>query len=414
MTVLSVSDVGKVFWDYKRGIHRLMGALGFVAPPEKHRWVFRNLSFTLEKGETLGIIGRNGEGKSTLLKIIAGVMKPSEGYVSYHGRVSAILELGMGFNPDYTARQNALHVLSMMGLSYEESKKLIPEIQSFADIGDFFDEPVRVFSSGMAMRVAFGISISVVPDIMIIDEALSVGDIYFQQKCLEKLKELTQQGTALLIVSHDPNTLRTFCSRACLLEKGNFFIGNTAEILEYYESLSLGTAQTQLKTGADAANAPSDQENLESELPAIDDGTVRTCSIRFENDKGLSASSFRYGQDVILRVDFELEKMPKKPVIGILIKDRLGRDIFSADTAQFFHTELNVVGGHVSLAVRFKNLLVEGLYFVSLSLADTFVAHNVFAEHHYFCHRVGHFYSYRKEEDPFFCGVCQVQMEICA
>jgi len=408
MTVLSVSNVGKVFWDFKKGSHRLLNALGFLGPQNKKKWVFRNVSFELNKGETLGIIGRNGEGKSTLLKIIAGVMKPSEGNVSYKGRVSAILELGMGFNADLTARQNALHVLSMMGNTYEASKELIPEIEEFADIGEFFDKPIRIFSSGMIMRVAFGISISVRPDIMIVDEALSVGDIYFQQKCLDRLKELTSQGMAMLMVSHDPNTLRSFCSRACLLEKGHFYMGETTEILEYYESLSL----TEHMQSPANLSGRSTQESETKETLQIDNGTVAKCRLQICNEKNSSATSFDYGEKVVLQVEFLLNKRPKKPVIGLILKDRLGRDIFSADTAQYSFQEVGIIDGRISAIFEFKNILVEGLYFVSLSLADTLMRRNVFADHHYFCHRIGHFYSSQKEGGPSFCGVADLQIKI--
>ncbi len=183
-------------------------------------WALRDISFTVHRGESVGIIGRNGSGKSTLLQIIAGILQPTTGSIRVKGRVAALLELGSGFNPDFTGRENVYLNAAVVGLSRDETNSRFAQIAAFADIGDFIDQPVKTYSSGMQMRLAFAVQTAVEPEILIVDEALSVGDTPFQAKCFARIRSLLDQGCSVLLVSHDMGTVRTFCQRAVWLKVG--------------------------------------------------------------------------------------------------------------------------------------------------------------------------------------------------
>ena len=204
MGTITVSQLGKAYKHYPTRWSRLAEWLiPGSRPRHTMKWVLQDISFTVKAGEAVGIVGINGAGKSTLLKMITGTTQPTAGTVSVTGRVAAMLELGMGFHPDFTGRQNAIMAGQLLGYSVEEINRLMPEIEAFAEIGDYIDEPVRVYSSGMQMRLAFSVATAHRPDILIVDEALSVGDAYFQHKSFARIREYSKLGTTLLIVSHD-------------------------------------------------------------------------------------------------------------------------------------------------------------------------------------------------------------------
>ena len=218
--ILSVKGVGKAFRDYRSEWHRFARWFGFPIQPANEAWVLKNIDINIFAGESIGIVGSNGAGKSTLLKIITRTLQPTEGTVQVNGRVSAILELGMGFNPDLTGRQNVRHAAGLMGFSLEEIESKMPDIEGFSEIGDSFDDPVRTYSSGMQMRVAFAVATAWRPDILIVDEALSVGDAYFQAKCFKHINQFKKDGTTLLLVSHSAEDIVKHCTRAILLRDG--------------------------------------------------------------------------------------------------------------------------------------------------------------------------------------------------
>ncbi|TFE47229.1 ABC transporter ATP-binding protein [Paraburkholderia dipogonis] len=201
-------------------------------------WPLRNISFNVKKGEAVGIVGRNGAGKSTLLQIIAGVLSPTQGDVEVHGRVAALLELGSGFNPEFTGRENAYLNGSILGLTRKEMDAAMPEIIRFAAIGDFFDQPVKHYSSGMMVRVAFAVQVQLNPDVLIVDEALAVGDALFQKRCYQRIRQLRDRGVAILFVSHDIESVRTFTDRAILLHHGEVMAaGPSGEVVLAYRKL---------------------------------------------------------------------------------------------------------------------------------------------------------------------------------
>ncbi|EFA4148240.1 ABC transporter ATP-binding protein, partial [Escherichia coli O99:H27] len=199
------------------------------------KWVLRNISFTINPGESVGIVGVNGAGKSTLLKLLTGTTQPTEGTIQICGRVAALLELGMGFHPDFTGRQNVYMSGLMMGLSREQISHLMPEIESFADIGNYIDQPIRIYSSGMQMRLAFSVATAYRPDILIVDEALSVGDSRFQAKCFSRIAEFKKAGTTLLLVSHSASDIVRHCDRAIFLKNGSIELdGSSRDVTNRY------------------------------------------------------------------------------------------------------------------------------------------------------------------------------------
>ena len=218
----------------------------------REHWALKDVSFEVKKGESLGIVGRNGSGKSTLLQLIVGTLSSTTGHVETQGRIAALLELGSGFNPDYTGRENAYLNGALLGLTREEMDELMPEIAKFSGIGDFFDQPVKQYSSGMVVRVAFAVQAQVNPDILIVDEALAVGDAVFQHKCARRIHELRERGTTLLFVSHDPGAVATFCDRGLLLNQGaQLALGSAKEIVELY----LARVKQELYVSTEAAEA---------------------------------------------------------------------------------------------------------------------------------------------------------------
>jgi lipopolysaccharide transport system ATP-binding protein len=217
---MHVSNVGKSYRVWGSEWQRVGRWFGFPAEPKEEHWVLRNVSFDIKPGESVGIVGKNGAGKSTLLKMIAGTLQPTEGYVVRGGRIAAILELGLGFNPELTGRQNARHAAGLMGFSQAQIDEMMPQIEAFAEVGEYFDVPVRTYSSGMQVRVAFAVVTARRPDVLIVDEALSVGDAYFQAKCFKRVKEYKDQGMTLILVSHAVGDIVKHCDRVLFIKDG--------------------------------------------------------------------------------------------------------------------------------------------------------------------------------------------------
>ena len=239
MDIISVQNLSKIYRLYTKPIDRLKESIfPFMKGLHKDFYALNNVSFNVKKGETVGIIGVNGSGKSTILKIITGVLSPSGGTVTIKGRISALLELGAGFNPDYTGIENVYLNGTMMGYSREEMDRKLDDILKFADIGDFVYQPVKTYSSGMFVRLAFAIAINVEPEILIVDEALSVGDVFFQAKCYKKINEIKETGTTILLVTHDMGSIMKYCDKVVLLNKGEMVKeGGPKEMVDIYKKI---------------------------------------------------------------------------------------------------------------------------------------------------------------------------------
>lgn len=364
MSLMSIHNLGKAYRTYRSEWHRIGQWFGLPTQVEEEQWVVRHVSFDIQPGEAIGIIGQNGAGKSTLLKMITGTLQPTEGTVQTNGRIAAILELGMGFNPELTGRQNAHHTAGLMGFSAEEIQKVMPLIEVFAEIGEYFDQPVRTYSSGMQMRVAFAVATAYRPEILIVDEALSVGDAYFQHKSFNRIREFQEQGTTLLIVSHDRSAIQSLCDRAVLLENGTVIKdGNPEEIFDFYNALI------------------AEKENSTVEVKKLDNGKTQTSSgtgearveeIALYNSKGEMAEYVGVGEQVELRVKVRVYQSTETLVLGYGIKDRLGQVMYGTNT---WHTEQIIHNPRTDdkylFVIAFPANFGVGSYSVQTALVDS-------------------------------------------
>ena len=301
--------------------------------PAKHsrhpqKIVLQDISFSVKRGESVGIIGVNGAGKSTLLKLITGTAQPTTGSIKIFGTVSALLELGMGFHPDFTGRQNAIIAGQLLGMSTSQVEGLMPSIEAFAEIGDYIDRPTRIYSSGMQMRLAFSVATAIRPDILIVDEALSVGDSYFQHKSYERIKEFSRQGTSLLIVSHDRWAIQNICDRAVLLSEGHIVSEGAPDVVtDYYNALIASGGKLTVK-------------QIEHESGAIQtisgDGEAKILEAILTNEDGLPLEIVKTGQRIFLKVSVGIIDDIPELVMGYMIKDRLAQPIFGTNT---FHAD---------------------------------------------------------------------------
>ena len=298
---ISIKNVSKKYRLFDSIQERMKEALHpFRKKYHREFWALKNISFDVEKGTTLGIIGQNGSGKSTLLQIICSVLQATEGEVSVNGRVAALLELGAGFNPEFTGRENVRFNGSVMGFSADEMSERLPLIEKFADIGEFMDQPVKVYSSGMFARLAFATAINVDPEILVIDEAFSVGDAKFQQKCFGKFRDFQNSGKTILFVSHDSNAILKNCNYAILLEKGgNICEGSPNEVVRNYQNLIL-TGSTQIKgtVGEDQKIIEDiNYSSLSNEKEIKIDNFISdfTCGDVLGSRQGYSKNEYRFG-----------------------------------------------------------------------------------------------------------------------
>lgn len=360
---ITVTNVSKA---YKRYPGKWARALEWITGRPRHdkTWVLRDISFTVQPGEAVGIIGINGAGKSTLLKIITGTTQPTSGSVRIQGRVAALLELGMGFHPDFTGRQNAYMAGQLLGYGIDEITRVMPEIEAFAEIGDYIDQPVRVYSSGMQVRLAFSVATAVRPDVLIVDEALSVGDAYFQHKSFSRIREFREQGTTLLIVSHDRSSILSLCDRAILLERG-FVIkdGNPEEVTDFYNAII-----------AEKENATVAVKHLEGGRAQTVSGTGEAVvsDIAIFNESGERIEFVDVGQNITLHVEVSVRSTIKRLIFGYGIKDRLGQIMYGTNTDLKKQELLNVQAGtSVSFDVVFPANLGPGSYSVQTALCST-------------------------------------------
>lgn len=361
---LRVEQLGKAFREYGMEWQRMLSWFGVKQTPASEHWVLRQINFEVLRGEAVGIVGQNGAGKSTLLKLVTGTLRPTEGAIQVNGRVAAILELGMGFNPDLTGRQNARYAAGLMGLSRAQIDHKIADIEDFAEIGDYFDQPIRTYSSGMQMRVAFSVVTAVRPEILIVDEALSVGDAYFGHKCMARIREFRHQGTTLLIVSHDAGAIQSLCDRALLLERGTLLKdGLPQEVVDYYNALIAA------------------RENESVEVKRMDSGKLQTISgtgeatvesIALFNREGAPVEFVNVGEPVELRVRVRVHRPVPRLVFGYMIKDRLGQPVFGTNTHHTGHALENLeTGQQVEYRIAFPMNFGYGSYSVSTALVST-------------------------------------------
>jgi len=392
--VIRAQQLSKIYRVYNRPIDRVLESIlhrtGIRKSGNRFREIqaLRPMDFDIFAGETVGIIGQNGSGKSTLLQIISGTLYPSSGSVEVNGRLSALLELGAGFNPDFSGRENAYLNGSIMGFTRAEMASRFNDILEFSGIGDFIDQPVKTYSSGMYVRLAFAVAIHMDPDILVVDEALSVGDVRFQNKCFRKLRELKARGTTTLFVTHSSDLIVRHCDRAVLLEKGSVHAtGAPADVVNEYLNLLFNNDEGQVAAASATGDTLSYEEN-----GLFADRAIDGCRLRpFYN-----AAEYRWGdqrgqiQDYVLlinnqaagtmcqsgdHIDLLLRVIYKQdvnnPILGLTLKTSDGIVVYGANTRD---RKLNVPAGNAGneLLVRYSFVinLIGGDYFISLGLAD--------------------------------------------
>lgn len=365
MGTITITNLGKAYKQYPTRWSRLAEWLTPVNKPRHQlKWVLQDINITVNPGEALGIIGINGAGKSTLLKMITGTTQPTTGSVNITGRVAALLELGMGFHPDFTGRQNVYMAGQLLGMSVEEIAGLMPEIEAFAEIGDYIDQPVRVYSSGMQMRVAFSVATARRPDVLIVDEALSVGDAYFQHKSFDRIREFRKQGTTLLIVSHDKGAIQSICDRAILLDSGRVIKeGEPEEVMDFYNALI-----------AVRENSTVVQKKTENGRVQTTSGTNEAVvvEILLLNESGIAVEMVNVGETVTLCIKVQTNAPVPRLVLGYLIKDRLGQPMYGTNT---HHTNIPLhdmqAGDLAEYRFTFPINLGPGDYSIATALTDS-------------------------------------------
>lgn len=342
-------------------------------------FALRDVNFTIRRGEATGIIGRNGSGKSTLLQLIAGTLMPTSGTVKTVGRISALLELGSGFNPEFTGRENVFLNGAIYGFTREEMTHRMDEVISFADIGDFIDQPVKTYSSGMMMRLAFAVAVNVQPDVLIIDEALAVGDVFFSQKCFKRIREIVHRGATLIFVSHDMGAVQSLCDRALLLSQGSLLFDGAPEdcVSRYFNlhtpSATAGSAVdgTHPTVDPSARKAVVQQSVLSAAKSRHGDRALEVTAAVVIDGHGAATWDFEMMHRASVRVLFTANREIRRPSAGIQIHDRMGNLVFAAGTPQLhFAFPALSKGQEVLLDFRIALNLQPGAYTLSLDAAE--------------------------------------------
>lgn len=339
MGSISVSGLGKAYKQYPKRWSRLgEWLLPLLGPRHSLKWVLQDIDFHIAAGESVGLIGVNGAGKSTLLKLITGTTQPSIGTITSQGRIAALLELGMGFHPDFSGRQNVLIAGQLLGLTIEEITALMPQILEFAEIGEYIDQPVRVYSSGMQMRLAFSVATCVRPDILIVDEALAVGDVFFQQKCFGRIESFTKAGTTLLFVSHSAGTILNICDRCIFLRGGRVaFDGAPADALDLYQAdllsrLDQAPDALQIRTAAAPVIPRENLVALTGKTGSITTPAADCVGVRLLDGDGCERTTLVADRPVTLQIDYLLHQDASDPHVGFKIRNRFGAVMFETNS----------------------------------------------------------------------------------
>ena len=397
---IRVKDVTKLYKLYDRNIDRLRDSLGFGSGKYKEHYALRNLSFDINKGECIGIIGTNGAGKSTILKIITGVLTPTSGEVEIDGRVSALLELGAGFNMEYTGIENVYLNGTMMGFSKEEIDSRLQSILDFADIGEFVNQPVKSYSSGMFVRLAFAVAINIDPEILIVDEALSVGDVFFQAKCYKKFEEFKEAGKTIVFVSHDLSSIQKYCDKAILLDKGKKIgEGKPFQIIDLYKKAMVGMLDdddTPQKNPGDETSSKSESKSeIESEssglmkdklqlnpdLQEYGDRLIEIIDFAVVDGSGKITGTLMKGEEFTVKVKIRTNIPTSDPIVAVTIKDTKGTDISGTNT-MFEGVNLGNMSPGDERTVSFtQNADMQGGQYI-LSLGCTRYENNDFRVYH--------------------------------
>jgi lipopolysaccharide transport system ATP-binding protein len=348
--VISVQNVSKVYHLYHHPFDRVLGALALSRRRKAEFWALRDINLRVEKGEVFALLGPNGSGKSTLLQVISGILQPTTGRVLSSGRVAALLELGAGFNPEFSGRENVYLNGEILGLSRSELNDVFPRIEAFAEIGQFIDRPVKEYSSGMYVRLAFSTAIHVDPEVLIVDEALAVGDAIFASRCVQKFEELRRKNVTVLLVSHDLGLIKRLADRAAFMLDGRIVMqGAPKDAVNRYVGFVLDRER-----GSKEQSAGLLEESIATKSSfRHGDGASRVMDVRILGSGGETCHAFRPGESIILRVRAAFLKPVSNPVVGILIRNRIGMDIFGTNT-RLERADLGDFGSGEEIEVEFE------------------------------------------------------------
>ena len=368
--VIRVRDAGKCYHVYDKPVDRLKQAF-FRWHKRFYRefWACRKVSFEIARGESVGILGRNGAGKSTLLQLIAGTLTPTEGEIEVRGRVAAMLQLGSGFNPEFTGRENVYLGGSILGISRAEMDQRFDEIASFADIGSFIDQPLKTYSSGMAARLAFAVSFSVNPDVLIVDEILAVGDIGFQQKCVGRLRKLRDDGLTLLFVSHSPDAVRSLCNKALVMVGGQATYYGGAD-----QATNLYLAHVREASNKDALDATAEFSRpvvFRTDVPGqirYGTGHVQIAGVELRGADGMPRRAFSFRERVTLEAILEPQIDAEHVSVSFLVRDMTGVDLMGTTTYDERITISVRADKRIRVRFAFDAALRLGNYGVSLAV----------------------------------------------
>ena len=390
---INVCDVTKIYRLYDKPIDRLKESISLTHKKyHKEFFALDKISFSVEKGSTVGIIGTNGSGKSTILKIITGVLNPTTGSVEVDGNISALLELGAGFNMDYTGIENIYMNGTMMGFSREQMEAKLPEILEFADIGDFVYQPVKTYSSGMFVRLAFALAINVEPEILIVDEALSVGDVFFQAKCYRRMEEIRKTGTTILMVTHDMGSVIKYCDKVILLNKGEFLAeGPAGEMVDLYKKILAGrmddleadlakrldsnfSDMMELNNDINKTHAKEyhglmkDKISINPNKTEYGDGRAEIYDLGLLDSEGELTNLLLKGEEFTIREKIRFNANIESPIFTFTIKDKKGTELSGTNT-MFEGVEVKPVKPGDEAVVEFKQkmTLQGGEYLLSMS-----------------------------------------------
>jgi lipopolysaccharide transport system ATP-binding protein len=345
MQAIKVQHLSKKYRIYKSPWDKLCAAIGLrQESPDQEFWALKDLSFELESGKTLGVIGQNGSGKSTLLQILAGIMLQTSGDCLVSGKVSALLELGSGFNPEFTGRENVFMNGAILGLDTRQMEQRFESIAAFAEIGAFMDQPVKTYSSGMFTRLAFAVAVNVDPDILLVDEALAVGDLIFQHRCMHRMNSLRDSGRTIVLVTHDLDAVTKFCDRALLLDGGRLLEdGKPDLVVQKYRALMF---ERERRSGSYDRASGSVQETyfytpaaeipVVRSIPNIDhrfgNGEATLLGLELLDKNGSVAREIAAGGKMLIRISVQFNSDIDQPIIGYTLRDRLGIEISASNT----------------------------------------------------------------------------------
>lgn len=376
---IRIEHLSKHYPVYERPSHKVLEILT-LRRISRHRkyWALRDLELHVDKATTLGIVGRNGSGKSTLLQIIAGIMSPSRGMCAVRGSVAALLELGAGFNPEFTGRENVYLNAAIQGMTRRQVESRMDRILDFAGIGEFVDRPVKTYSSGMFMRLAFSAAIHVDPDILLVDEALAVGDLIFQHRCINRIRRLRQAGKTVLFVTHDLQAVSRFCDRAILLEEGRKLMDDRPEaVVSRYQELVFEREQKRAGQGDEALDLEQDGSLTDiNTIPQVHnrfgEGGAQIEGIILHSPQGKVLNELRSGEEALLLVTVSFKRPIEHPIIGFTLRDHLGVEITSSNTGyEGVHLPPVDTARRVTVGFRIKVPAVRpGSYSISPAVAE--------------------------------------------